>query len=154
MEFSIGEVVISPSHGVGHIDSTLQHEGKEGWKILMESGETLFVPLTKMDVAIRKPVSPAKAKVLLDILKNSSFASDAPVGKWEEILKELNPEPAARKLRSLYNQSPNFSMLDRRLIFALENVLIGEIALVCGLSRTDLEVELKAQRDINLPKPM
>jgi len=153
MEFLIGEVVVSPSHGVGRIDSIVKHDGKDGLKVLIESGETIFIPLATAALALRKPVSAAKGKELLAILKNSSLASSNPSEKWEDIINKLDPEPAAKMLRLLYNRSPHFSMLERRLICTLENVLISEIASACGVNRTELEVELKAQRDIRMPKP-
>lgn len=154
LDFSIGDQVVYPSHGVGTIEEISEKE-IGGQKLsfyvmrIHSSGVKVMVPVeTANEIGLRPIISPNQVNNVLSVLKEPSRKA---VGTWNRRFRELHgkinngdiKEVAAvlRDLSGLKNRK-SLSFGEKRILETAKRRLIEEIAASCEEELGEVEDRL------------
>jgi len=144
MRFSVGDKIMHPQYGPGHIIGVEHRELVEGFEhyhvieLLMDQS-TLYIPMRKMDeLGVRPVMSQAKLARVLTTLRGvpQRLSKDFKV-RQARIRKKLataHPVKLAEAVRDLTgrNQRSHLTKVDRTLLNRGRELLAAEMALATG----------------------
>lgn len=153
-KFSIGQMVVYPSQGVGVVkeifEKTFKDELMLYYKIYIEASDMIvMVPVSKADdLGIRQTVSAEEAQEALNLLSDDfePITSD-----WKlryqmnlDLLKKGTVKDIASIVRCLYNRSKvkELPILERKLYDSAKKLLEDEIAYALGKTTKEIEQEI------------
>jgi len=149
--FKIGQKVVYPNHGIGIIEQidTRHINGEQGEFYLLRLRATnslVMVPTRNADeVGLRRPIGNNQCEALLKLL-SKDFSS--PPADWKDRFKEFSEKmrsgdlfSVAEVLKTLtyLNQLKPLSFREKRMLERARYLVVSELALVCGLSETQIE---------------
>jgi len=151
MQFTVGDKVIYPNHGLGYIEEIAKQK-IAGQHInfyqlrLMESNSTILIPVDNVDsVGLRRTISRKDAKVLLSTL--ASNCND-PTNDWKDRYRENSDKMKSGRicdvidvLKSLarVNTQKSLSFREKKMFDRAKRLLIMEMAAVLGNTEENME---------------
>jgi CarD family transcriptional regulator len=154
--FSIGDNVVCPAHGVGEVvgieQINISGRTQEFYIIsIQENGMRVFVPTEGSDtLGLRNVISETEARKVFRILRSKEVAvNDRPWSKrckrYSQMLKTGSPFDVAQVLRDLLRlkRGKELSFAERRLLNTARTLLVKELA----LARSTTESRIAQQID-------
>lgn len=144
MQFMVGDKVVHPQYGPGHIVSVQHRELVEGFEHyyvieLLMNGSTLYIPMRKMDeLGLRPVMSQAKLSRVLETLRDMPrrLSKDFKVrqARIREKLGTARPIKLAEAIRDLSGRKrrSHLTKVDRDLLDRGREMLAAEIAMATG----------------------
>ncbi len=151
--FKLGDHVVCRPHGVGEITGTEVKGGCECFAISFGSGLRAFIPVDGASRMLKPLATRDEALSDLEILRGACtiVENKKPRESREErarILKSGSRSERAAVLRGLYGSKPPISESSASAVRAFEDSVLGEISIVLGVSRLDLETEMRERYPI------
>lgn len=119
----------------------------------LPSGAKVFVPLRSAETMLRPLASRAEAETDLEILRQEGVEADNRAQRQRQedqdrILRSGTRIEVASLLRRLYAKKTPATETQMKAIRTIEGLVLDEIALVLGLSRGDLEAEMRQRHPV------
>lgn len=151
--FEIGDTVVHPQHGVGHIVRLEDREFQRGdiqryYEISMPDGSTVWVPVDLSNSGLRKLADSNDLVQCRKILKSppSTLTEDGRIRQTQLVARLKEGTIAAqcevvRDLSAFFAHKPTYGTI-AAFLEAVQRVLCQEWALVEGISVADAGVEI------------
>lgn len=150
--FKEGDHVVYRPYGVARIIARVVKESTAGssecFALDLPSGVRAFIPVERATTMLRPLSSKQEAESDLEVLRSEGVEADtrlyrARQEERERILRTGSREEITTLLRRLYAKKTPASDADARAIRALEDLVLSEIAVVLGVGRDELEMEMR-----------
>lgn len=135
--------------------ATVRTEGEstDCFALDLPNGARVFVPVRNAGAVLRPLASKEEAATDLEILRQKDVDPDRRAHRQqqeeqERVLRDGDRVAVASHLRRLYAKKTPATESQMRSIRTLERLVLDEIALVLGLSRDDLEAEMRQRHPI------
>jgi RNA polymerase-interacting CarD/CdnL/TRCF family regulator len=149
--FKQGDHVVYRPHGVAKIVGTVQkgapNDTCECFALDLPSGVRAFIPTDKAGSMLRPLVTRAEATHDLEVLREDGIKPEPGFHKARQerdrIIKSGTRDEIVALLRRLYAKKAPASDAEARVIRAIEDVVLSEIAIVLEVERGVLEAEMR-----------
>lgn len=164
--FKVNQRVVYPIQGVGHIQSIEERQFGTDKKFLYYiiylevSDMTVMIPVDKAEeIGIRAIVNEESARRALEIIGEENEAAPT---DWkmryamnQELLKKGDVTDTALVVRTLYHRSKlkELPIMERKLYDSAKKLLVDEIGLSLGLSKTEVERLIHTRLETDSEKP-
>ena len=153
LTFAIGDPVVHPQHGVGHIVKLEDKEFQRGeiqtyYEISIPGGSTVWVPIDLSNSGLRKLAGRREIAVCREILRStpSPLTEDGRI-RQTELVAHLNQGTIAaqcevvRDLAAFFAHKPTYGTI-AAFLEAIQRVLCQEWAIVEGMSLAEAAGEI------------
>lgn len=153
MTFEIGDKVVHPQHGVGHIVKLEDREFQHGdiqryYEISIPGGSTVWVPVDLSNSGLRKLADSSEIARCRTILESpaSPVTEDGRI-RQTQLVAQINQGSVAaqcevvRDLSAFFAHKPTYGTI-AAFLEAIQRVLCQEWAMVEGISLTEAAIEI------------
>ena len=155
LAFEIGDTVVHPQYGVGQVEKLEEREFERGqmrryYEISMSAGSTIWVPVDRTGMALRKVARKSEMARCREILKSDpmSLTEDGRIRQADLVARLQGGTIAAqcevvRDLSAFVSHKPSYGTISG-LLTAIQGALYQEWAVVEGITVPEATAEISA----------